>query len=272
MKRRSATWDLDPFEERLLQQLRDHVATREPTPDLAAATQRSPVRRRAIWRLRSVRSISALVAIAAAGVALVFALLSSGSTPTPALALPILNHASLALPAKAAQVARQETDSQTRNLQGGPVNTGSGRAFPTPWGRGYVLSDQARQIACVLMKPWGANWQIAECVGPQTATHGGGDGAQYWGRKHPNTGINVAIMASGGTLSAQPIGGRPHEVTLHGGVAVTLFHHTTVFTAQTDGHVQQSVDWAYPGFADGTGGGPPARLLRAVKRLDPKYP
>jgi hypothetical protein len=283
MKRRSANWDLDPFEERLLERLRGHVATREPSPDMTAVSDRPTARGRPAGRLRSFRSLSALAAIGAAAVALVLVLLSSGSAPAPALAFPILNQPAVALPKSAAQIATQDIPLQTRSLHGGQVNTSTGRAFPTPWGRGYVLSDKDKQIACVLIRAWHDHWQLVGCIGPQTASHKGGNWVEYWGsklkigREHPNTAVDVEIIAQGGTLTAQRISGqphqngRPHQIALHGGVAVTLIHHTTMFTTQVDGHTSQSVAWDYTGF-DGGAHRPPPGLLREVKRLDPSYP
>jgi hypothetical protein len=144
------------------------------------------------------------------------------------------------LPTAAAQIAASEIHSQSKNLQGGPVDTRHGRVIPTPWGAGYVLSDHAHRIACVLINPWHGGWDLSGCVGPQTVSHAGGQWDLSWGvdTRHPNTGVDMVVLPAGGTLIAQRVGRSAHTITLHGGVAVTLFRHPTIFTTDINGRTR----------------------------------
>jgi hypothetical protein len=105
----------------------------------------------------------------------------------------------------------------------------------TPWGAGYVLTNNDRSVICVMApgtaeQPWGAS-----CARTDIARRRG-TAFEYAYDKRAGSARFIALLPAGATAAAQLDDGQPRALAIHAGVLAFDVKHPTVLTTRIDGH------------------------------------
>jgi hypothetical protein len=207
------------FEERLLTELRAVVA--EHATDRTA----QPVRpSRAVPR----RSVAAALAVAAAACVAALIAFSSGSSPSLAQAFPILGRPGTGIPSTLASFLR----SGGVSAQHARLDVRHARAFRTPLGTGYVLTDHDAKVICVVAPGFDHNWG-GTCGSAAAARRQGVGGLETFSARSASF---VDVLPQGATATIRVAGGPARSGTLHDGVLAFLTNRPTTVTTRIDGH------------------------------------
>lgn len=216
---------LNGFEARLLEELRVLV-------ELRAATQR-PISSRTQARRTSVARRPYLAAAAVAlGVACAVALIGlTGSTPTLAQAFPILARPATVISHDPLASILREQGATLRNAR---LDVKHARAFSTPWGTGYVVTDTHLNIMCVAAPGLPAgNWG-ADCLAASQAEREGAGGLLLYGPIGQVSYVEILPKDATATLRDPSEPRRP--LPLPNGVLAIVVHQPTVLTVDIAGH------------------------------------
>jgi hypothetical protein len=206
--------ELGGFERRLLTELRAFVAERATDPSAQPAT-----RRRVMLR----PSLAAALAVAAVACVAALIALSAGSSPSLAQAFPILSRPRTGIPATLASFLRSGgVSAEHANL-----DVRQARAFRTPLGTGYVLTDRDANVMCVAAPGFDHNWG-ATCGSAASARRQGVGDLETFA---PQGVSFVDVLPRGAIATIRVAGQRARPATLHDGVlAFVTGRPTTVMT------------------------------------------
>lgn len=225
---------LGGFEERLLVQLKAHVASQPATVAQPSRTSQG----RYLRHLSRGTRVS--LPAAAAIVALITGLLSllPGTAPTLAQAFPILNERPHVLPARYARVLR----AQWLTAAGPHFDLRHAHAFDTPAGTGYAIVDRRAKWLCILIPGFSPDTAGGRCERvtlaragqpPLTLRISGGDHRQEV----------VALLTHGATASATTAAARGVSLKMHRGVVAILTHGPVTLTTIVGGHRSATVTY-----------------------------
>jgi hypothetical protein len=231
---------LGGFEQRLLGELRElveqHGAAQAPRRNSGSAP-------RSRWRLAAAalprrsfrRSLAATGALVVAVSAAVLITLSAGSTPILAQAFPILKKPGTVIP-RAALASILNSNGTTVMSSGAHLAARHARAFETPLGTGYVVTDTGQNLLCVAApglspKNWGA------ACGPADDALRQGTGAMLsYSASEPDQVFVVDILPEGATATIQNPGGQPRPLPISDGVLAVVASTSDRITTNVAGH------------------------------------
>jgi hypothetical protein len=228
---------LGGFEERLLTELRAHVAQQQLTvvqpPATRPAALSRPVGATAVGRRWQVPIPRVTIPVAAVITALVTGVLTllPAASPTLAQAYPILTGRPHELPARLVRVLRHQWMTGT----GPRFDLRHAYAFRTPSGTGYVIVDQRAKWLCVLVPGFAGVGANGRCERVAVAR---------LGRRPLELRINgsvrrqeiVALLPRGAAASARTASGPTQRLAVHRGVLAVLSRGpVTVTTTLTGG-------------------------------------
>ncbi len=215
----AADRQLGGFEQRLLVELRGVVAEHAAERAAQRAERRRPVPR---------RSLAMVLAGAAVACVAVLIAVSAGSSPPLAQAFPILARPGTGIPATLASFLRD--NGVTRRHAS--LDVRHARAFRTPLGTGYVLTDRDANLMCVAAPGFAHDWG-ASCGNAARARRLGAGDLETWGPR----GVSfVAILPTGATATVHPAGGAPRPAALRDGVLAFVSARPVTVTIRIDGH------------------------------------
>jgi hypothetical protein len=211
--------ELGAFERRLLTELRGVVV------EHARNRTAQPVRpRRAFPR----RSVAAALAVAAAACVAALIAFSSGSSPSLAQAFPILGRPGTGIPSTLASFLRSGGVSAQRAR----LDVRHARAFRTPLGTGYVLTDRDAKVICVAAPGFDHHWG-GTCGSAAAARRQGVGGLETFSARSASF---VDVLPQGATATIRVAGGPARATRLHDGVLAFLTSRPTSVTTRIDGH------------------------------------
>lgn len=234
---------LGGFEQRLLSELRDFVQLRADSstePLVTEGRHRRHVDAKPRQGLIAVfpralstaprRSLAAAGVVVIAGCVAVLIGLSSGSSPSVALAkeFPVFRQPAIAGKQLLASILRQQ-GALPRNVQ---VDLRSARAIHTPYGTGYVMTDHGANLMCVAV-PGGDGWG-ADCGSVKASLKYGAGGLQTYATAH--SAELVYVLPAGATATAREPDGKTRPLALPNGVLAIVVHHLTFITIHIAGH------------------------------------
>lgn len=228
---------LGGFERRLLGELRAVVEQRA-TRELGVRSTRRPATAWPGLTLR--RSL-----IGAAGIACIAGVVSlvslSGSSPGLAQAFPIFARpATLISPGALASIL-SDSGASLRNAR---LDVRHARAFSTPLGTGYVVSDTHANVICVAAPGFTApgarsrSWGAA-CGNARLAKRDGAGGLLTYGSVGQTS--YVAILPNGATATVRRFGGAPRPLPVPDGVLAIVVHGPSVIATRIAGHTISTV-------------------------------
>jgi hypothetical protein len=232
------------------------LSAHEPLPahlerlgnQLTAAAETLNVRRRKRWRSelspwRSVggvlsrrssgRSLAAAGVLVAAACAAVLIVLSAGSTPTLAQAFPILTRPGTVIP-RAGLVSMLQSNGAGLSAAGFDVH--QARAFQTPLGTGYVLTDKQQNLLCVAAPGLGHSGWGAGCGAVGDVQRDGTGDLLSYSAADPHQVSVVDILPTGTTATIREPGGQTRPLPLHDGVLAIIAPTPAQITTDIAGH------------------------------------
>jgi hypothetical protein len=180
------------------------------------------------------RRWSVTAATAAFAVALALIGLLSGSVPNRAQAFPVLGEHATLTPASLQQALKiygVAPDNAGLNIR-------EGRPFATPWGTGYVLTNNDRSFVCAVAPGSGPQTWGASCARTEIAKREGTATFEYSYDKATNTARFLTLLPAGATATAQPQGQQRLPIPLHSGVLALVVHRRTVITTHIGDRVR----------------------------------
>jgi hypothetical protein len=112
------------------------------------------------------------------------------------------------------------------------------RAFSTPLGTGYVVSDAHADLICVASPAFDKAWG-ASCGTLSQAKRDGAGGMQSYGSVGEAS--YVAILPAGATATIGRLGGPSRRLAVRYGVLAIVAHHPTVVRTLIAGHSQTTI-------------------------------
>jgi hypothetical protein len=225
---------LGGFEQRLLGELLAVVQVRATEARIVSAAPSRSARNR---RQRPIVRLS----FAASGIAVVIACivaligLSSGSSPDLAQAFPVFARPSSVISRGAlAQIVSQGG----ATLRNAGLDVQHARAFSTPLGTGYVISDAHADLICAAAPAFDKAWG-ASCGTVSQAKREGAGGIQAYGSVGEAS--YVAILPADATATIGRLGGPSRRLDMHDGVLAIVVHHPTVVRTLIAGHPQTTI-------------------------------
>lgn len=231
---------LGGYEQRLLTELRTLVEQQ-----VAAAAHHSD-QRAALHAPRTSRWIRAhgrSLSTAGAGIAAACALLLvvwSGTRPTPAQAFPILSRPSTVIP-RAALASLLHDGQSTLSAAHARLDAQQARAFSTPLGTGYVMTDATGNLLCVAAPglPTGTGitprtWD-SSCGSADDAARTGTGVLLSYSAAHPNEVFVVDILPKDATATIRHPDGTTEPLPLSDGVLATIAPTTSQITTTIGG-------------------------------------
>lgn len=229
---------LGGFEQRLLGELRQLVEQR--ADEQAIRNDHGPITPTRWGWVHGVlprrglgRSLAAAGALVGAVCAAVLVALSAGSSPTLAQAFPILTHPPTVIP-RAALVSLLQSSGAGSSAARLAVN--QARAFETPLGTGYVLTDKQQNLLCIATPGFAHSWGAA-CGAVRDALNGEGSDLLTYGRANQHQVDVVDILPKGATATIREPGGQTRPLPLHDGVLAVLAPTSAQITTNVAGHV-----------------------------------
>ncbi len=225
---------LGGFEQRLLGELRAVVELRGAQRQIAAV-QKGPSRtlRPRMASRRWVAAVAVLAPLACAAVLIGL----SGSSPDLAQAFPIFARPATVISREAlASIVSQE--GATR--QNARLDVEHARAFSTPLGTGYVVTDTRANFICVAAPGFSARGGWAADCGPASdAKRYGAGGLGIYG---PVGQVSyVEILPKGATATISRVGGPARPLPLPDGVLTIVVDRPSVITTHIAGRASTTV-------------------------------
>lgn len=228
---------LGGFEQRLLGELRAVVEQRA-TVQLAVRPSR---RSQTLLRGRTLQGSLAGAALIGS-IACVIALLSlSGSAPNLAQAFPIFDRPATTISRAALASILNDSGATLHNAQ---LDVRRARAFSTPLGTGYAVTDTHANVICVAAPGFpargaaGGSWGAA-CGKASLAKTAGAGGLKTYGSVGQVS--YVAILPQGATATVRQAGGMPRALPVPDGVLAIVVHHQTSVTTHIAGRATTTV-------------------------------
>lgn len=231
---------LGGFEERLLAQLKTHIAN-QPMRD-SPLDKRAVTRRRLVYLPRAGSMMTAAAAVAM--LVAVLNLLPGGGQTALAQAFPILSQQPQRLP------ARLERLLQTERLPASAKPTGHdlAYAFRAPAGTGYVVVDQQRKWICLVVPGFGGSDGNVPCETTSWLLSETRRGLRLTAQHQGSTDI-VELLPTGSTATL--VSKRSaHTVALHDGILTVVTRRPVSITTTVRGRVTTST-YDVTGKADG---------------------
>jgi hypothetical protein len=207
------------FEQRLLTELTAHLRAQ------SAPAAPAPIRRQISFRRPGAGALTAVAAVAAAVVIVVF---SARPDVQPALAraFPILTQRPQQLPAD----MRQFVQTQKLAARGYPFDHVRAYAFRTPTGTGYVVVDQRNKWLCVLIPDLDTSLASVRCETSYRLLSRSSSGLQLRTGDHREHEL-VWLLSNGSTATAVTADGAIRRMVLENGVlAIATKHPVTITT------------------------------------------
>lgn len=228
---------LGGFEQRLLGELRAVVEQRATVHPAVRSPRRAQT---PLWSLTLQRFLAGAAVIGS--IACVVALLSlSGSSPDLAQAFPIFARPATTISRAALASILNDSGATLRNAQ---IDVRHARAFSTPLGIGYAVTDTHANLICVAApgfptrgaadRSWGA-----ACGKATLAKTAGAGGLKTYGSVGQVS--YVAILPQGATATVRRAGGLPRALPVPDGVLAIVVRHPTNLTTHIAGHTTTTV-------------------------------
>ncbi|MGI8571902.1 MAG: hypothetical protein ACR2L9_04645 [Solirubrobacteraceae bacterium] len=227
---------LGGFEQRLLGELRALVELRAADQALApnrGLTAPAPRQSDVLWRRASGRSLAAAGALVVAACAAVLVALSAGSAPTLAQAFPILTRPGTTIPQAGLISILQSSGA---GLSAARLDVNQARAFETPLGTGYVLTDKQQNLLCVAQPGFPHTGWGATCGRVRDALRDGTGIQIFYGRPDEHQVSVVDILPKGATATIRDPDGQSRPLPLHDGVLAALAPTSAQITTDVAGH------------------------------------
>ncbi len=219
---------LGGFEQRLLGELRSVVELRgaRQRPVLAGRERPPRARRRRVAPRRYLAGVAVLAPLAC--VAVLFGL--SGSSPDLAQAFPIFARPATAISRDALASIVSQEGATLRNAR---LDVRHARAFSTPWGTGYLVTDTQANLICVAAPGFASSGWGADCGRASQAKRDGAGGLLLYG---PVGQVSyVEILPKGATATIRQPGTQTRSLAVPDGVLAIVAHRPTVLTTHIAG-------------------------------------
>lgn len=228
---------LGGFEQRLLGELREFVQRRtaEQLVDRGSTSSSWRVAGSNLARRASPRSWATAGVLAVVGCTGALIALSAGSTPSLAQAFPILARAGSVLPREALVSILQSSGA---SFPAARLDVRHARAFKTPLGSGYVLTDKPQDILCVAAPRLGQGGRLgAGCGGVGDVRRNGAGDLESYSAADPNHVSVVDILPRGATATIRESGRQARPLPLHDGVLAIVTSTSARITIKIAGRV-----------------------------------
>ncbi|HEY3775779.1 MAG TPA: sigma-70 family RNA polymerase sigma factor [Solirubrobacteraceae bacterium] len=227
-------------EQRLLSDLRAFVEQRaDDRPNgQASAAAGTPRGRPAIsigLRGRGGRRVAAAGTLIAAACAATGALIAAGTTATLAQAFPILSRPETVIP-RAGLVSLLQNGGPTLSAARARLDARHARAFGTPVGTGYVVTDRAERVLCVAAPGLRRSSWGAACGSARDVTRNGTGGLLSYDASDPHRVFVVDILPKGATATIREPSGQTRSLQLSDGVLTTIAATPSTITTRIGTH------------------------------------
>jgi hypothetical protein len=232
---------LGGFEERLLTQLKAHVAS-QPSPASPPSTIAREVR-----RIRRRPAVPLLTAVAAAvAAALLILSVLSGSQPALAQAFPLLSGRPHSLSALVKRMLRSERIAESNSW----LDDGRAYAFRTRVGAGYVVVSGSSQLLCLVVPGMSGDGESMRCETATQLLASGSSGIGLVATPRDHEEVIVELIHAGAKTKVTEVrGGQPHVALTDGILTVVARRPVTIVTTLNGRQLSTTYDPGAPSTA-----------------------